>query len=268
MRVGGKGVVVTGGAQGIGRALAERFAGEGASYVAVLDIDEPGAERVAKGIEGLACLCDVADRSSLEDAITAVERDAGPIDVFCSNAGITGTAAAGLDVDDATWDRMLRVNTLSHVWAAQRLVPTMIGRGGGWFVQTISAAGLITGPSPVAYTVTKHGALGFAEWLAMNYRAHGIGVSCICPTAVDTPMFAAPSGTDASANIKATIGQLMSPDELAGIVVDGLADERFLILNEDKVAASFLRKAQDYDLWMAGQVRRNERMKRGEAKTS
>ena len=264
MRVRGKVVAITGGAMGIGRALAERFAADGAAGVAVLDIDEGAAKEAAAAIAGAAVRCDVADRDSLAEAIERVESETGPIDLFCSNAGITGGGALTLDLPPDTWDRVWRINTLAHVWAAELLVPRMIERGGGWFLQTISAAGLVTGPSPVAYTVTKHAALGFAEWLAMNYGALGIRVACICPTAVDTPMFSAPSDGADSQNIKATIGQLMRPEDLAEIVVQGLDAERFLIVNEDKVVASFLRKAQDYDTWIDGQIRRQARMKRGE----
>jgi NAD(P)-dependent dehydrogenase (short-subunit alcohol dehydrogenase family) len=264
--VEGKGVALTGAAMGIGRALAERFAAEGASFVAVLDIDERAAKSVAAAIGGTPVPCDVGDRASITEAVQTVESELGDIDVFCSNAGITGGGGVAVELEPAVWDRVWRINTLSHVWAAELLLPRMAARGGGWFVQTISAAALITGPSPVAYTVTKHASLGFAEWLAMNYATQGIRVACICPTAVDTPMFSAPSDTVESSNIKATIGQLMAPEQLAGIVVDALDAEKFLIVNEDKVLASFQRKAQDYDEWIAGQIRRQERMKQGEAK--
>jgi NAD(P)-dependent dehydrogenase (short-subunit alcohol dehydrogenase family) len=251
---------------GIGRALGERFIAESAAFVALLDVDETGAREASAAIGAIAVHCDVSDRASLAEAIEQVESELGPIDVFCSNAGITGGGGVAVTLDPGIWDRVWRINTLSHVWAAELLLPRMVERGGGWFVQTISAAGLITGPSPVAYTVTKHASLGFAEWLAMNYGAQGIRVACICPTAVDTPMFAAPSDSTESANIKATIGQLMPAEDLADIVVNGLDAENFLILNEEKVLASFQRKAQDYDAWIAGQIRRQQRMKQGGSK--
>jgi len=266
MRVNGMGVAVTGGAMGIGKAMAERFAAEGARFVAVLDVERDRAQAVAVAVGGIAVECDVGSRPSVAAAIQRVEKDAGPIDLFCSNAGIVGRGGLDLDVSAETWDQVWRVNTLAHVWAAELLIPRMTARGGGWFLQTISAAGLITGPSPVAYTVTKHASLGFAEWLAMNYAEQGIRVACICPTAVDTPMFTAPAAGADDANIKATIGQLMAPEDLAELVVEGLAAETFLILNEDKVLASFRRKADDYDQWLAGQIRRQARMRRGEAR--
>lgn len=259
MDVRDKVVVVTGGGQGIGRALCERFAAAGAAATVVADIDGAAAGEVAAAIPGgVAAACDVGRREQLDALIDRVEKEAGPIGLFCSNAAVFGGGgSAGLDdTSDQTWDAAWRVNVLAHVWAAARLVPAMRERGGGYFLQVLSAAGLITGPSGLSYTVTKHAGVGFAEWLAINHGRDGIGVSCLCPTAVATPHFLASQAAAAAvggdgAGIMRNIGLLQSPDEVAQITLDGLAREAFLILPNPGVGRSFLHKAEDYDRWLA-----------------
>ena len=256
MDVRDKVVVVTGGGRGIGRALCERFAAAGAATTVVADIDGGPADEVATAIPGgMAAVCDVGRRDQLEKLIDRVEREAGPIGLFCSNAAIFGGGgSAGLSgTPDDTWDASWRVNVMAHVWAAARLVPAMTTRGGGYFLQVLSAAGLITGPSALSYTVTKHAGVGFAEWLAINHGRDGIGVSCLCPTAVATPHFLASQAAadGANAGIMRNIGLVHTPEEVAEAALDGLAKEQFLILPNPRVGTSFLHKAEDYDRWLA-----------------
>jgi NAD(P)-dependent dehydrogenase (short-subunit alcohol dehydrogenase family) len=259
MNVRDKVVVVTGGGRGIGRALCERFAAAGAATTVVADIDADPARTVAASIPGgMTAVCDVGRRDQLEALIDRVEREAGPIGLFCSNAAVFGGGgSAGLsDTPGDTWDAAWRVNVMAHVWAAARLVPAMTGRGGGYFLQVLSAAGLITGPSALSYTVTKHAGVGFAEWLAINHGRDGIGVSCLCPTAVATPHFLAAQAAsgDASgtnAGIMRNIGLVQTPEEVAEAALEGLGKEQFLILPNPRVGTSFLHKAEDYDRWLA-----------------
>jgi NAD(P)-dependent dehydrogenase (short-subunit alcohol dehydrogenase family) len=251
VKVVGKVVAVTGAAHGIGQALSTRFVNEGAATVVMLDVDEAGVQASAKEIGARAIGCDVGNRDDLHAAIDQIEREVGPIGLFCSNAAVFSgdIYSGGLDsTSPETWDRSWRVNTMSHIWTAEVLVPLMLERGGGWFLQVLSAAGLITGPSGVAYTVTKHAGIGFAEWLSIRYRREGVGVSCLCPTAVATSNFAA--AHDADDPVRRNIGLLQTPEEVAQSVVDGLAAEHFLILPNPRVGSSFLHKAEDYDRWL------------------
>jgi NAD(P)-dependent dehydrogenase (short-subunit alcohol dehydrogenase family) len=242
MIVEGKVVVVTGAGNGIGRALAERFARDGATVV-VSDFDEQTMNTVADGIAAARRRCDVGSAQDLHDLIEWVEADIGPIALMCSNPAIFGGAeGGGLDTSEETWDRSWQVNVMSHVRVARQLIPRMVERGGGYFLQTLSAAALITSNSWMAYTVTKHAGLGTAEWIMLNYADRGIGVSCLCPTAVETR----PGQFDELPDI----GLVQTADEVADITVAGLADERFLILPNPAVGGSFRKKATDYDAWL------------------
>src|SRR4051794_274665 len=187
MDLQGRHVVVTGAASGIGRAVALRFADEGARAVVVADLDEAGAEAVAGDVDGLAVPTDVGREEDIRALVARAEEANGPVDLFFSNAGISGPSG-GPEILDADWDLLWRVNTMSHVWAARELLPGMLERGEGYLLSTASAAGLIAQLGWMGYTVTKHAAVAVAEWLAMTYGDRGIRVSCLCPQYVRTPM--------------------------------------------------------------------------------
>jgi NAD(P)-dependent dehydrogenase (short-subunit alcohol dehydrogenase family) len=263
MEIAGTCVVVTGGASGIGRALAERFAAAGARGVVVADLNEEWAVKVAERVGGVGVGCDVGDPAQVASLVAAAESAYGPVDVFCSNAGYTDPPDSELSAPPEDWRRIVDVNLLAHVWAAQAVVPSMVARGGGYLLQTISSAALITGPSPAGYTLTKHGALGFAEWLTLNYGHLGVRVSCLCPNAVYTGMFGRALDDESSRPPdNSVLGEVLMPDDVAGTVLEAMTgDERFLILPHPRVAESFLRKATDYDRWLDGTRRRLLRMR-------
>jgi len=248
MKVTDRITVVTGAASGIGRALARRFAAEGARAVVVADRDEAGVRAVAREISGVARPLDVSDAAQIRDLIEATEREQGPIDLFCSNAGVL--IVGGAEVADDDWERIWKINVHAHVAAARVLVPRMIERGGGYLLNTASAAGLLTQIGSAPYAVTKHAAVAFAEWLAVTHGDQGIQVSVLCPQAVRTAMTA---GTDEGG--VAGVDGMIEPEQLADCVIEGLADERFLILPHPEVAEYMRRKAADYDRWIRGMRR-------------
>lgn len=250
--------VVTGAASGIGRALALRLAREGARHVYVADIDEAGAGRVAERIGGTAIRCDVARAADVEELARRVVADHGGIDLFCSNAGIM--VLGGPEVPDEQWRRIIDVNVMAHVYAARAVLPSMLQRGEGYFLHTVSAAGLLTQIGSAPYSVTKHAALAFAEWLAITYGDRGLRVSCLCPQGVRTPMLHA-GGEDAPSFLEAGA---LEPEEVAEAAVAGIREERFLILPHPEVAEYFRRKANDYDRWLRG-MRRLQRRVLGQA---
>jgi len=250
MQIEGKHVVVTGGASGIGRALARRFSAEGARGIVVADRDEGGAKSVAAEFGGLAMGTDVADESQVEELVASAEREYGPIDLFCSNAGIG--AAGGVEVRDAEWTRIWEINLMAHVYAARAVLPGMIERGEGYLLNTASAAGLLTQIGSAPYAVTKHAAVALAEWLSITHGDQGIKVSVLCPQAVRTAMTAGSKNGGV-----AGIDGMMEPEDLAECVIEGLADERFLILPHAIVEQYIQRKAGDYDRWLKGMRRLN-----------
>ena len=250
MKLEGKHVVVTGGASGIGRALARRFSAEGARAVVVADLDEAGAKSVASEVGGTAVGIDVTDESQIQQLVANAERESGPIDLFCSNAGIG--IPGGVEVPDAEWTRIWDVNLMSHIYAARAVLPGMIERGEGYLLNTASAAGLLTQIGSAPYAVTKHAAVALAEWLAITHGDQGIRVSVLCPQAVRTAMTA--GSKDGGV---AGVDGMMEPEELAESVIEGLADERFLILPHEVVRKYIQRKAGDYDRWLAGMRRLN-----------
>jgi len=218
-------VVVTGGGSGIGRALCRRFAADGARAVVVVD-REATAHSVAEEISGLALFADVGVEADVVRAVQSVLDQFGAIDLFCSNAGIGG-GAGGIDVADADWQRTWQVNVMAHIYAARALLPGMLERGGGYLLQTASAAGLLTQIGSAPYAVTKHAAVAFAEWLAVTYGDRGIKVSCLCPQGVKTNMLMGSPG-DPSTEVVLAQGAI-EPEQLAEAVVDGLRAESFLI---------------------------------------
>jgi NAD(P)-dependent dehydrogenase (short-subunit alcohol dehydrogenase family) len=240
--------VVTGGASGIGAALCRRFAVEGARGVVVADLDAAGAERVAREIGGLAVPTDVSDEAAVRRLVDDTESRCGPIDLFCSNAGIL--VVGGPEVPTADWQRIWDVNVMAHVFAARHLVPRMLARGGGYLLNTASAAGLLAQIGAAPYSVTKHAAVAFAEWLAITYGDQGLRVSVLCPQAVRTAMTdGVPGGGVAG------VDGMLEPERLADVVVEGLADERFLILPHPTVAEYVRRKAEDQERWLRGMRR-------------
>jgi NAD(P)-dependent dehydrogenase (short-subunit alcohol dehydrogenase family) len=247
-------VVVTGGAGGIGAALARRFAAEGAAAVVVADLDAAGAKRVAADVNGAAYGVDVTDPAAVDRLVGEVLDRFGHIDLFCSNAGVT--TGAGVEASPADWERAWSVNVLAHVYAARAVLPSMLERGFGYLLQTCSAAGLLTMVGDAPYTVTKHAAVGFAEWLAVTYGDRGIRVSALCPQGVNTPMLATGLAQGhPGARVTAASGRVLDPDEVAAAVVDGLAEERFLILPHPQVATFVARKATDPDGWLVAMRR-------------
>jgi NAD(P)-dependent dehydrogenase (short-subunit alcohol dehydrogenase family) len=246
-------VVVTGGANGIGEALCRRFAREGARGVVVADRDADGARRVADAVGGLAVPTDVGVEAQIVNLVERATAAYGPIDLFCSNAGIA--VDGGPETPDANWRRIWDVNVMAHVYAARAVLPGMLARGRGYLLQTASAAGLLTQIGSAPYSVTKHAAVALAEWLAITHGASGIKVSCLCPLGVDTAMLrAAPGGVGEMLRANA-----LTPDAVAEAVVAGLRDARFLILPHPDVAEFFRRKASDYDRWLRGMQRLHAR---------
>jgi NAD(P)-dependent dehydrogenase (short-subunit alcohol dehydrogenase family) len=242
-------VVVTGAAAGIGRALAIRFAREGAKRVVCADIDEAGAAETARLCGGVAIRTDVSKEADIASLIERVERDHGPIDLFVSNAGIG--IGGGAEVTDEGWQRIWDINVMAHVWAARHLVPRMTARGGGYLLNTASAAGLLSQIGSAPYAVTKHAAVGLAEWLALTHGDQGIKVSILCPQAVRTAMTAGnPDGV-------ASIDGMIEPEDVADAVVKGLAAETFLILPHPQVLDYMRRKTADYDRWIGGMRKLN-----------
>jgi NAD(P)-dependent dehydrogenase (short-subunit alcohol dehydrogenase family) len=253
VRVEGKVVVVTGAASGIGRGLAERFGRDGAAAVVVADRDASGAAEVAasmraSGVDARDVRVDVALDADVAELVERTERDVGPIDLFCSNAGIL--VIGGQELPDDEWRRILDVNLMAHIYAARHLVPRMLERGGGYLLHTCSAAGLLTQIGSAPYSVTKHAALGFAEWLAVSYGDRGINVSALCPQAVASKMTMGVENGGV-----AGVDGMLTPEQVADAVTAGLDDERFLILPHPEVLEYFRRKASDYDRWLAGMRR-------------
>jgi NAD(P)-dependent dehydrogenase (short-subunit alcohol dehydrogenase family) len=242
--------VVTGGGSGIGRALAERFAVEGARAVVVADLDQARAEAVAGGLGGAghAARLDVTSAAEVEALVDRVEREIGAIDLWCSNAGVGLGRDLGADDD---WERSWQVHVMALVHTARAVLPRMVGRGRGHLMATASAAGLLTEMDTAPYAVTKHGTVALAEWLAIRYGDSGVGFSCLCPQGVRTPLLGQ-LGVD-SATLAA--GAVIEPEEVADAVVAALGDGRFLILPHEEVADYERRRAADRDRWLAGMRR-------------
>jgi NAD(P)-dependent dehydrogenase (short-subunit alcohol dehydrogenase family) len=254
MEIRDKVVVVTGAASGIGQALARRFQAEGARRIVAVDLDEAGAQVTADELGGVAMRADVGVEADVATVIERTEAEVGPIDLFCSNAGLA--LGADLVAPNHEWQRSWDVNVMSHVYAARHLVPRMIARGGGHFLITASAAGLLNQIGLAAYGVTKHAAVGFGEWLAITHGHEGIGVSLLCPEAVRTAMTA----NSSTATVAAAGDGMMEPEVLADFVIEGLSEQRFLILPHPEVLTYMRRKTDDYDHWIGGMNRLMRRL--------
>jgi len=255
MDLTGKVIVVTGGAHGIGRALCERFAREGAKGIGVADLDETAGRQVAQSVNGLFVRCDVSDESQIKDVIAQTEQRFGPIDLFCSNAGIFIEDVNGLaaGASNEQWNRIWQVNVMAHVYAARALLPAMIARGSGYFLNTASAAGLLSQIGSAGYSTTKHAAVGFAESLAISHGDQGIRVSVLCPQGVATNMTAGQGDTPQAAD------GMLQPEQVAEDVVRAIREERFLILPHPQVAQYMQRKTADYERWIVGMRRFRKR---------
>lgn len=243
--------VITGAASGIGKALAVRFKAEGAKLVVCADRNGEGARATAKDVGGVAFETDVSKEDDIKRLIETVEKDHGPIDLFFSNAGIG--IGGGAEASNADWQRIWEINVMSHIWAARHLVPLMAARGGGYLVSTSSAAGLLSQIGSAPYAVTKHAAVGLAEWLAITHGDQGIKVSVLCPQAVRTAMTAGnPDGV-------ASIDGMMEPDVVAEECVKAIRAEDFLILPHPEVLQYMRNKTGDYNRWIGGMRKLNRR---------
>ncbi len=254
MHLKDKVAVVTGGANGIGRALCQRFAAEGARGIVVADCDAAGARTVAAelGGRGLAVEVDVACEADIQRLVSLATERFGQVDLFCSNAGIA--IGGSVDVSDAEWQRIWNINFMAHVYAARAVLPAMLERGDGYLLSTASAAGLLTSIGSAPYAVTKHAAVALAEWLSITYGP-AIKVSCLCPQGVFTNMLMRPDAGPATEFLKA---EAISPQDVAEAVVAGLAAEQFLILPHPVVAKYMEHKAADPDRWIRGMRRLQE----------
>jgi len=246
-------VVVTGAASGIGAALCRRFQLEGARAVVAADLNGDGARQVAEEIGGLGLQADVSVEADIVRLVQETEKQRGPVNLFCSNAGVAygddpgGTAAS---CSNENWQKAWGINVMAHVYAARAVLPGMINRGAGYLLNTVSAAGLLNQIGSAPYSTTKHAAIGFAESLAITHGDDGIKVSVICPQAVATPMLGdfedgGPQGVDG----------IIAPEDVAESVIQGLARESFLILPHEEVRLYMQRKISDYDRWLKGMRR-------------
>ncbi|HMM74247.1 MAG TPA: SDR family oxidoreductase [Gammaproteobacteria bacterium] len=240
--------VITGGATGIGAALARRFHAEGAKHVVVAGLQPALLRRVAEEVEGLAVPCEVTDERQVRALVERVEDELGPIDIFCSNAGIARLGDE--DVPNEEWQLNWDVHVMAHVYAVRAVAPRMAERGEGYLIHTASAAGLLSHIQSATYSVTKHAAVAFAEWVSIKYRQRGVRVSVLAPQAVRTPMTARPDGAEV-----ASVDGMIEAEELAGCVIATMAREEFLILPHPAVREYMLRKATDVDRWLKGMAK-------------
>jgi NAD(P)-dependent dehydrogenase (short-subunit alcohol dehydrogenase family) len=267
VQIDGSVAVVTGAASGIGRALASAFAAAGARVV-VGDIDGAGAHATAglitaHGDAAVAARADAAAAEDLSRLVAVAGAEYGPVDIFVANAGMTGPP--GFQIPESDWDHVLDVNLRAHIRAATLLVPGWVERGSGYFVSVASAAGLLTQIGAAAYAVSKHAAVGFAEWLAITYGDNGIGVSCLCPMGVDTPLLAhlGESGDGAGRLADRSIrqaGEVLTPERVAEVTVAAVRAGHFLVLPHPQVLDMYRRKGADYDGWVAGMRRYQRRL--------
>jgi NAD(P)-dependent dehydrogenase (short-subunit alcohol dehydrogenase family) len=259
VEVARKVAIVTGGGRGIGSALAERLAAEGAKVV-VTDLDGTGLESIVRRINAehrgaaLALQADASDDAQMASVIDVAERTFGPVDLYFANAGVA--AGDELEPDETVWDLAFDVNVRAHIRATRRLIPGWIERGEGYFVSTASAAGLLTQIGSAPYSVTKHAAVGFAEWLSVTYGDRGVRVSCLCPMGVNTKLLTDDGALSATAaRAVTTAGSVLEPSEVAECVLAAMEAEQFLILPHPEVLEMYRHKGADYDRWIRGMRR-------------
>lgn len=265
--------VVTGGGNGIGRALCQRLHSDGVKVV-VADLDKEAAEKVAAEIDGVAYGVDVGDEAAMQALVEDVEKNVGPIGLFASNAGIvfgdgpSGSASADAMLSDVPdrWEVSWRVNVMAHVYAARAIIPRMVERGGGYLLNTVSAAGFLSSIGDSAYSATKHAALGFAEAVAIRHGDEGIKVSVICPQAVATNMLDLAAGPGADENVfgGADADGIKTPEEVADAAIDGVTEGRFMITPHPEVIGYLQFKAGDYDRWVGGMRKLRRKLKEGQ----
>jgi len=271
VKVADKVAIVTGGGNGIGGALAVKLAQQDAKVV-VADIDSRACDAVADAINterpgaAVAVAGDVSDAAQIEQLIRRAESEFGPVDLYFANAGITGVS--GLDVTEDEWDHSIDINLKAHIRAAQLLVPRWVERGEGYFVSTASAAGLLTQLGSATYSVTKHAAVGFAEWLNITFGDQGVRVSCLCPMGVNTNLLNSPGEShDPLARLAnravTAAGDVLEPADVADVVLEAIDDERFLILPHPAVLEMYRHKAADYDRWLKGMRRYQHSLQEG-----
>lgn len=251
MVIKGSCIVVTGAAQGIGKGLAQKFADLGAAHVVCADIDLAGAKATADQIGGVSLHLDAGSEDSVKALIETVEDTIAPIDLFCSNAGIL--TMGGFEVSNDDWQKIWDINVMSHVWAARHLVPRMMKRGGGYMLNTASAAGLLNQIGAAPYGVTKHAAVGFAEWLAITYGDQGLGVSVLCPQAVRSEM------TRGFEDSVASLDGMLEPDLVADYCVKAIENNEFLVLPHPQVKDYMRAKASNYGRWITGMQKLRQR---------
>lgn len=267
MDIENKVAVITGAGSGIGRALATALAAAGAQVVAG-DIDGDRAEQTAGiisdlGHDAIAREADASADADIAELLALGATTFGPVDIYVANAGVGGPP--GLVVAESEWDRVLDVNLRAHIRAATQLVPGWVERGGGYFVSVASAAGLLTQLGAAAYSVSKHAAVGFAEWLAITYGELGIGVSCLCPMGVDTALLtelreSPEPDARLAASAVITAGKVLDPDSVAAVTLNAVRENRFLVLPHPEVLEMFRQKSADYDGWIAGMRRYRGRL--------
>ena len=257
MKVSGKVAVVTGGGGGIGAAIAAGLADKGA-HVVVADLDAERTGQIAAAVGGIAVAGDASRVEVLKELIAVAENNFGPVDMFFANAGIIGET--GIGDSDEEWQRILDINVLAHIRAARLLVPGWIERGSGYFVSTASAAGLLTQIGSAPYSVTKHAAVGFSEWLSVTYGDQGVRVSCVCPMGVNTDIHNSALAADdeasqLGANVVSKAGDVLEPEDVAMITLAAIEEETFLVLPHPEVLEYYRRKGSDYDRWLDGMRR-------------
>ena len=251
MEITNKVIVVTGGAGGIGLAIAKEFIKEGPKIVILLDISFKNFNFKDEKI--LCEQCDVTNESSIQNLIDKINLDFGLIDIFCSNAGILSLGSEQTSNED--WSKNWNLHVMSHVFAAKKLLPDMLRRGSGYFVNTASAAGLLSHIDSITYSTTKHAAIGLAEWLAITYGKKGIGVSILCPQAVETAM------TKGREKEVSALDGMMKPEDVAIDVINAIKDEVFLISPHDEVVGYFQNKANNYSRWIGGMQKLRQTLK-------